>query len=449
MSATLLREGLGDVVRDLERRLAVLERAGPATALAPTVTVTARSLLVDNTAANGGTSSARALFVNSTNRAVEISGFLDFHLGGHADEATDYNVRLTNDAAGQLSLVGGNLRLAAGSLLLNSGGITMTGQIWMTSGWFRSQTWGQGWYHELGGGGWMMSDTLWLRAYGDKGIYSAGEFQSGLHFNARGICYMGASGAHGTGWAQFSHWNYRASSLHYGFMHNGGEALVSADVVQLRYQNSWRLEVSNTGVRTNGVYLSTRGASVYLKWDGDNTHRIWHNATTDAVHITSWSSVAMEAAAHDHMTRCEAQTRHVNRANNAWRYSDAAGHTNFSDPRGKRDMVPLGAALGPQRQKLKAIAPIRFKFREDRADPEGDRDHIGFNGDELPPEVIHLREMSDGRVDKLFDPAGVLALLWQITRELDDATEARIAAAEERMARNEARITTLERGRPT
>ncbi len=45
-------------------------------------------------------------------------------------------------------------------------------------GWLR--TYGNtGWYSETYGGGWYMTDANWLRAYNDKGIYTAGNVQAG------------------------------------------------------------------------------------------------------------------------------------------------------------------------------------------------------------------------------------------------------------------------------
>ncbi|HEY0818131.1 MAG TPA: tail fiber domain-containing protein [Rhizobacter sp.] len=48
------------------------------------------------------------------------------------------------------------------SMALNNAG------LYLYTGWFRSQNWNTGWYHELGGGGWYMSDTTWIRNYNNK-----------------------------------------------------------------------------------------------------------------------------------------------------------------------------------------------------------------------------------------------------------------------------------------
>ncbi|WP_338322279.1 shufflon system plasmid conjugative transfer pilus tip adhesin PilV, partial [Xanthomonas euvesicatoria] len=55
---------------------------------------------------------------------------------------------------------------------------TVQGQDVFANSWFRSRGNG-GWYSEQYGGGWHMTDTTWIRAYGDKNIYTGGEIRGG------------------------------------------------------------------------------------------------------------------------------------------------------------------------------------------------------------------------------------------------------------------------------
>lgn len=64
---------------------------------------------------------------------------------------------------------------AAGNI--STGGNVTAGTIY-TGGWFRS-TGASGWYSETYGGGWYMQDTTWIRAYGNKSIYTPGTIQAG------------------------------------------------------------------------------------------------------------------------------------------------------------------------------------------------------------------------------------------------------------------------------
>lgn len=57
--------------------------------------------------------------------------------------------------------------------------------------WFRSQG-STGWYSEDYDGGWFMQDTSWIRAWNDKGVYTAGQIYSGSSLRG-GNTYIGAS----------------------------------------------------------------------------------------------------------------------------------------------------------------------------------------------------------------------------------------------------------------
>ncbi|CAD2265255.1 shufflon system plasmid conjugative transfer pilus tip adhesin PilV (plasmid) [Xanthomonas arboricola] len=93
---------------------------------------------------------------------------------------------------------GGNMRMAIGTrehtILQNDGSLvthgnigaegnlaannSVTGTEVYARNWFRTQGSG-GWYSESYGGGWHMSDPTWIRAYGDKSIYTGGEVRAG------------------------------------------------------------------------------------------------------------------------------------------------------------------------------------------------------------------------------------------------------------------------------
>ena len=85
----------------------------------------------------------------------------------------------------------------------NSTGLTGSPSITVTtlqvnseaycSNWFRSRTWGTGWYHELGGGGWNMTDSTYMRCYGEKTIYTGGNVQVGGYVLSAGGSWSGSS----------------------------------------------------------------------------------------------------------------------------------------------------------------------------------------------------------------------------------------------------------------
>jgi hypothetical protein len=55
--------------------------------------------------------------------------------------------------------------------------ITCKGDVYVQDGWLRT-TGSTGWYSESYGGGWYMSDSIWMRSYNDKPIYTAGGIYS-------------------------------------------------------------------------------------------------------------------------------------------------------------------------------------------------------------------------------------------------------------------------------
>jgi hypothetical protein len=57
----------------------------------------------------------------------------------------------------------------------NAGTCFITKELYVNAGWVR--TYGtRGWYNQSYGGGWYMTDTSWVRAYNNKGVYAAGAF---------------------------------------------------------------------------------------------------------------------------------------------------------------------------------------------------------------------------------------------------------------------------------
>ena len=101
------------------------------------------------------------------------------------------NVGIGTTAPGQKLHVIGNIQ-ASGDIYLGTRGawlsswlnqavLTTSGPTFSTvytSNWFRS-TGNTGWYSQTYGGGWFMQDSTWIRAYGNKNVYTAGEIQAG------------------------------------------------------------------------------------------------------------------------------------------------------------------------------------------------------------------------------------------------------------------------------
>lgn len=79
--------------------------------------------------------------------------------------------------------------LTASGVVRADGGFNVDGHtvIDNNGGWHR--TYGQtGWINQTYGGGWWMTDTSWLRAYGNKGVYTPGEIQGGTVRANNSLC---------------------------------------------------------------------------------------------------------------------------------------------------------------------------------------------------------------------------------------------------------------------
>ncbi|KAF1702980.1 shufflon system plasmid conjugative transfer pilus tip adhesin PilV [Pseudoxanthomonas kaohsiungensis] len=59
------------------------------------------------------------------------------------------------------------------------------GNEYYANGWFRSRG-SAGWYSETYGGGWHMTDSTWIRAYGGKNIHTPGEIRAGTRLSSAG-----------------------------------------------------------------------------------------------------------------------------------------------------------------------------------------------------------------------------------------------------------------------
>lgn len=206
--------------------------------------------------------------------------YVDFHRAANAagDSNADYNVRLINDVSGWLTLKG---KLRADD------GVTIGGD------WFRVV--GNGGIHwENHGGGWFMQDSTWIRTYGDKAILAGQEIKTtGGRFNARDLAGMGQHGVHTT-YAWFGHWAYRDSAAHYGFIHNGPDALMSGDGCYLRYQNGNRLLTDVNGVHLFGLRFVLNDAVIYTRaWNDANHYMQWHG-NVDGLYIKEYGGVQVD-----------------------------------------------------------------------------------------------------------------------------------------------------------
>lgn len=390
--------------------------------------------------------------------------YIDFHraVNPAGDSNADYNVRLINDEASYLHLVAGSMRLDGWirTNVTDTNGETFLGAWGATSNYSMLGSWARRqansnhyvliWSNldantflspSAAGGAVFIrraNNGADIAQFSESQVtFKCGTGSDKHTFHDDGEAWhnsigVGGDNGYNSGIAVHNNW-IRVYGVNGIIFENYGGGWFMQDSTYLRVQGNKTIYTAGM-IRGDGG-MTALGVGVYLKSEGDTTHRIyWH--TDDAVRIPSWSYVGIEAVAHDHMVRCEAQTRHVNRANNAWRYSDAQGHTNFSDPKFKRAIkkVPLG------KNKVKEIEPIEFQWDEKHDKREPGRKNFGFDASTLPPEVIlksYLANEETGEDEEclMMDPVGVMAIAWQAMRETIaqvDAFEDRLAALEKK-----------------
>ncbi|HBP8226160.1 TPA: shufflon system plasmid conjugative transfer pilus tip adhesin PilV [Salmonella enterica subsp. enterica serovar Infantis] len=160
-----------------------------------------------------------------------------------------------------------------GAAVNSTGNMTATGTVTAqttntagetyTGGWFRTRG-DTGWYSEKWGGGFHMTDSSWIRAYQNKGIYTGGQVQAGtVQSNGRMTAneFLQINGVATAGWGcspnglvgrdaaggilscQSGTWKYSGgSTVHTGLIGNGQQIPLPNGFIQ--NQCSW--SVSNS-----------------------------------------------------------------------------------------------------------------------------------------------------------------------------------------------------------
>lgn len=131
------------------------------------------------------------IMVNGNGTSNTIKPGIGFHQPG----VFAGSIRMNDGSTFGLYAQGGSglANLSLNGWYTNFGYINGDG-IHLTSGWLRTVG-SAGWYSESYGGGWYMTDSIWLRAYNNKQIYTASTSPDAIHtaggMNASGGIYGG------------------------------------------------------------------------------------------------------------------------------------------------------------------------------------------------------------------------------------------------------------------
>lgn len=137
--------------------------------------------------------------------------------------------------------------------------------------WFRSRG-NTGWYNENYGGGWYMQDTTWIRAYNNKGVYTAGKMQadSGFYGKLYGDC---------TGTAGAVAWNNvtEKPATYTPSPHNHDSAYPST--TGARASGTWSINVTGNSGSANVAKLIGKdggtGGGMNFHWNGQGGQPTW------------------------------------------------------------------------------------------------------------------------------------------------------------------------------
>lgn len=128
-----------------------------------------------------------------------------------------------------------------------------------TSNWFRS-TGSTGWYSQTYGGGWYMTDSTWIRTYGNKSVYqNTGQIRTdGYLVTNRGITVGATSPNNGT---YKSHVTGNSWSSGYiragaGFYHNSVNSNSYVLLAGGSYKSLANFAKGNAGASNRGVYVT-------------------------------------------------------------------------------------------------------------------------------------------------------------------------------------------------
>lgn len=255
----------------------------------------------------------------------------------------------------------------------------VNGDIYNT-GWIRTNG-TTGLYFQSYGGGWYMSDTSWIRAYGGKGILTTGSL------SADGALTVGASATVG------GHIYFDATSVEKNIRFNagsGGETGFYASTTGTGRLGAWdwakgfavwyydrsnnRMYVDRPLTTNNGANLNgTTGATV-VQVNGVESLAAWNNGSQ-----VGWT---YGTAAFFKWNNTDGRFEAKNYSDNAWKNVGALGWYTASSKKWKKNIANYtGSAL----EKVKAIKVRKYKMADAYDDQ---REKIGLIAEELPADLL-------------------------------------------------------------
>lgn len=166
-----------------------------------------------------------------------------------------YTIAYTSDIKDPANYYWANVKVSASS----NSGTSPTFNTCYTSNWFRS-TGNTGWYSESYGGGWYMTDSTWIRTYGNKSVYqNTGQIRTDGYLVTNGGITVGATSpnngtykSHVTG----NSWSSGYIRAGAGFYHNSVNSNNYVLLAGGSYKSLADFAKGNAGASNRGVYVT-------------------------------------------------------------------------------------------------------------------------------------------------------------------------------------------------
>ena len=178
-------------------------------------------------------------------------------------KAPEFNIyNGTNYADQRLGISGDTISLYGNASI--SGELTLNNTVY-TANWFRSKN-ATGWLNETYGGGWYMQDTTWIRAYGNKSIYTPSRVQADGGFDGGQVKVYKSD----TNEAQVNVWNTTISGrLVASGSGKFGLYNVSKSLWMMYATSDGKLHFDNA-IQSDGVYNNTSSESANMYVSGEH-----------------------------------------------------------------------------------------------------------------------------------------------------------------------------------
>ena len=223
------------------------------------------------------------LFSNniSTYGQWAIKGSKGGYSGIHLGESTDYMTIIDSSEHKGLFQQGWNwilyFKKSSGQVgirtsTLSGYKITCNGDVYVQDGWLRT-TGSTGWYSETYGGGWHMTDSIWMRSYNDKPIYTAGGIYSPhghIFIAAKNEFNFIPDSYNNSVWFNYQSWSRptpgeKKSSLITEYRFGNGRQ----DLVDRVYAKTFVGSLSGTATHATNADNADTTDGVHLEWSGE------------------------------------------------------------------------------------------------------------------------------------------------------------------------------------